>query len=178
MESMSPTEPHPDRAALRRKGTARRRVLRLAIVAVALVVLGACSPAQMRDWYTSQGIDHSQMSEQEVAYAAAVATNYWTAVFAEQADLARFDWVLNPDQLFRLRWCESTDNYQAVSRTGAYRGAYQFHQGTWDSVARQHFPRYVGLDPAAAAPNVQDAMTRALWSMTGPRSWPVCGYRV
>jgi prephenate dehydratase len=56
--------------------------------------------------------------------------------------------------------------------------AYQFHRGTWDNVARQHFPKYVGVDPARAEPKVQDAMTRALWSMTGPRSWPVCGYRV
>lgn len=86
--------------------------------------------------------------------------------------------MLSPDQLTRLRWCESTDNYAAASSTGSYRGAYQFHPGTWDSVARQHLPRYVGLDPAAAAPKVQDAMTRALWSMTGARSWPVCGYRV
>ncbi len=178
MESPTSTQPGPEHVQPRPTGRVRRRVLRLAILATALVVLAACSPAQMRDWYTSQGIDHSRMSEQEVADAAAVATNYWAAVFAEQADLARFDWVLNPDQLFRLRWCESTDNYRAVSRTGAYRGAYQFHRGTWDSVARQHFPRYVGLDPVDAAPNVQDAMARALWSMTGPRSWPVCGYRV
>ena len=178
METTSPTQVRLDPTGPRRTNRTRRRILRLVTVGVALVVLASCSPAQMRDWYSSQGIDHSRMTEQEVAYAASVATNYWAAVFAEQADLARFDWVLNPDQLFRLRWCESTDNYRAVSRTGAYRGAYQFHRGTWDSVARQHFPRYVGLDPVEAAPNVQDAMARALWSMTGPRSWPVCGYRV
>jgi hypothetical protein len=156
----------------------RRRGVRLVLATAALAVLAACSPTQMREWYDSQGIDHSQMSEQQVADAAAVATWWWGEVFKENAELARWDWVLTPEQLYRLRMCESTDNYQAVSSTGLYRGAYQFHQGTWDSVARQHLPRYVGIDPAMAQPKVQDAMTRALWSMTGPRSWPVCGYRV
>ena len=171
-----PSTPSTNPTSTRRRS--RRHATRAALVAIALVVLAACSPAQMRTWYDSQGIDHSQMSEQQVADAAQVATNYWAMVFAENAELAKFDWVLSDAQLYRLRWCESTDNYSAVSRTGSFRGAYQFHRGTWDSVARQHFPRYVGLDPASAAPRVQDAMTRALWSMTGPRSWPVCGYRV
>ena len=32
--------------------------------------------------------------------------------------------VLTDDELLRLRMCESTDNYQAVSPSGTYRGAY------------------------------------------------------
>ncbi len=90
--------------------------------------------------------------------------------------------MLSDDQLYRLRWCETGDNYTAVGGTGAYlgayRGAYMFLRSTWDSVARLHYPAYVGLDPAAARPEVQDAMARALWSMSGPRPWPVCGLRV
>ena len=40
--------------------------------------------------------------------------------------------VLTNAELARLRACESTDNYQAISRSGLYRGAYQFDQATWD----------------------------------------------
>ena len=38
--------------------------------------------------------------------------------------------VLSPDELLRLRMCESTDNYRAISPSGTYRGAYQFDQPT------------------------------------------------
>jgi len=74
--------------------------------------------------------------------------------------------------------CESTDNYQAVSPSGTYRGAYQFDQPTWNGVAERHFPWLVNLDPVDANPWWQDAMTRALWSERGAQPWPVCGKRV
>ncbi|WP_283251050.1 transglycosylase family protein [Rhabdothermincola salaria] len=170
----TPTTPAPPMRRTRTRRLAARSLLAIA----ALVVLASCTPNQMRTWYTNQGIDHSEMSEQQVAEAAYVATIYWAAVFAENAELSKFNHVLTDGQLYNLRRCESTDNYGAVSSTGLYRGAYQFHQNTWNNVARQHYPKYVGVDPARAEPKVQDAMTRALWSMTGPRSWPVCGYRV
>ena len=86
--------------------------------------------------------------------------------------------VLSQDELLRLRMCESTDNYQAVSRSGTYRGAYQFDQPTWDGVAERHFPWLVGLDPVDVEPWWQDAMTRALWSERGRQPWPVCGQKV
>ena len=86
--------------------------------------------------------------------------------------------VLDADDLARLRMCESTDNYQAISRSGLYRGAYQFDQTTWDEVGARHFPWLVGIDPIDAAPWWQDAMTRALWSERGKQPWPICGHRV
>lgn len=86
--------------------------------------------------------------------------------------------VLSQDELLRLRMCESTDNYQAVSRSGTYRGAYQFDQPTWDGVADRHFPWLVGIDPVDVEPWWQDAMTRALWSERGRQPWPVCGQKV
>ena len=86
--------------------------------------------------------------------------------------------VLTDDDLLRLRNCESTDNYQAVSPSGTYRGAYQFDQPTWDGVAERHFPWLVGLDPIDVEPWWQDAMTRALWSERGRQPWPVCGKQV
>lgn len=74
-----------------------------------------------------------------------------------------------------LRRCESSGNYSAVSRTGKYRGAYQFSRATWDSVARSNYPRLVGVDPAAASPADQDAMALALYRSSGSRPWPHCG---
>jgi hypothetical protein len=79
--------------------------------------------------------------------------------------------------LARLRNCESGGNYRAVSKSGRYRGAYQFSRSTWDATARKILPEYVGTDPAVAEPFVQDAMARKLWSETGWVSWPVCGRR-
>ncbi len=86
--------------------------------------------------------------------------------------------VLSNDDLSRLRQCESTDNYQAVSSSGLYRGAYQFDQTTWDDVAGRFFPWLSGVDPVDAAPWWQDAMTRALWSERGKQPWPICGHKV
>ena len=86
--------------------------------------------------------------------------------------------ALDYDQLHRLRMCESTDNYHALSPTGLYRGGYQFDFRTWNDVASRHFPWLVGVDPAAAEPYWQDAMARALFSERGRQPWPVCGRRI
>lgn len=86
--------------------------------------------------------------------------------------------VLSDAELLRLRMCESTDNYRAISPSGTYRGAYQFDQPTWDGVARRHFPWLAGIDPIDADPWWQDAMTRALWSERGRQPWPICGKKV
>ena len=86
--------------------------------------------------------------------------------------------VLTNAQLKSLRDCESTDNYEAISRSGTYRGAYQFDQRTWDDVASRHFPWLQGLDPVTVEFYWQDAMTRALYSERGAQPWPVCGRRL
>ena len=86
--------------------------------------------------------------------------------------------VLDHDQLVRLRMCESGDNYEAVSRSGTFRGAYQFSRSTWDSVASRHFEWLVGIDPIDVEPAWQDLMAKALWSERGRAPWPVCGRRV
>jgi hypothetical protein len=74
-----------------------------------------------------------------------------------------------------LRDCESGGDYGAVSSSGRYRGAYQFDQGTWDSVASQIAPKYVGTDPATAPPAIQDQMAQALYGQRGNLPWPRCG---
>lgn len=74
-----------------------------------------------------------------------------------------------------LRDCESGGDYSIASSSGRYRGAYQFVQSTWDSVAGRNDPTLVGVDPADAAPADQDAMARALYHEAGAGPWPVCG---
>ena len=90
----------------------------------------------------------------------------------------KFAHVISESGLSRLRACESGGNYNAVSSTGKYRGAYQFSRTTWNSVARAHYPHLNGVDPAQAWPWEQDAMARALWHMSGRGQWPHCGKRV
>ena len=67
-----------------------------------------------------------------------------------------------------LRLCESTDNYQALSPSGRYRGAYQFDLPTWQTVGGTG-------DPALASPLEQDARARELYAERGHQPWPVCG---
>jgi hypothetical protein len=72
------------------------------------------------------------------------------------------------DAWARLRACESGGNYQAVSPSGRYRGAYQFDLRTWESVGGEG-------DPIDAPPAEQDARARTLYARRGRAPWPVCG---
>lgn len=78
--------------------------------------------------------------------------------------------------LERLRDCESHGDYGANTGNG-YFGAYQFAQGTWDSLAARAAPALEGLRPDLASPADQDAMAMALYLERGPAPWPTCGYR-
>lgn len=69
--------------------------------------------------------------------------------------------------LDEIRRRESGGRYDAVSRTGKYRGAYQFDQRTWASVGGSG-------DPAAAAPEEQDARAAELMRRRGSQPWSVC----
>ena len=68
----------------------------------------------------------------------------------------------------KLRFCESSNNYRAVSSSGRYRGAYQFDVPTWHTVGG------IG-DPAEAPLAEQDARARELYALRGHQPWPVCG---
>ena len=74
-----------------------------------------------------------------------------------------------------LKYCESTGNYEAVSPTGNYRGAYQFSVETWNWIADLYYENLVGVDPAAARPQDQDRMAESLYLLRGRGQWPVCG---
>jgi hypothetical protein len=79
------------------------------------------------------------------------------------------------DHLASIRACESGGNYGIVSSSGKYRGAYQFSQTTWNSIARiAGRGDLVGVDPASASPGDQDAMAYALYVNSGPGQWPQC----
>lgn len=63
-------------------------------------------------------------------------------------------------------------DYGAVSPSGAYRGAHQWDQPTWDGVARRHRPDLVGVDPAGASRADQDEMAGHLLAERGLAPWP------
>ena len=76
------------------------------------------------------------------------------------ADPSKQDWA-------RLRLCESSDNYTAVSPDGRHYGAYQFDLATWASVGG------TGL-PSQASPAEQDYRALYLYRMRGWQPWQ-CG---
>ena len=71
-----------------------------------------------------------------------------------------------------IRQRESHGNYQTVSASGNYRGAYQFNQGAWDSTA-QHAgrPDLVGQLANLVSPADQDAMALELYHWQGSAPW-------
>lgn len=92
-----------------------------------------------------------------------------------EAVTAKHKATATDSQLSQLRQCESGSNYSAVSPSGAYRGAYQFSQATWDGVAERNYPWLEDIDPAEADWWWQDAMARALVGESGWSPWPHCG---
>lgn len=74
---------------------------------------------------------------------------------------------LSPAQLYRLRQCEASGSYTAVSPGGTYRGAYQFDRVTWRSMGGSG-------DPAAAPAWEQDTRASLLYQARGGSPWPLC----
>ncbi len=68
----------------------------------------------------------------------------------------------------RLRFCESTWNYEIASGNGFY-GAYQFDYQTWFTVGGEGLAN-------EAPPEEQDARARLLYARRGSQPWPVCGH--
>ena len=73
-----------------------------------------------------------------------------------------------PGHLQAIAACESGGNPGAVGGGGAYRGKYQFDQGTWASVGGSG-------DPAAASEAEQDQRAAMLYARAGSSPWPTCG---
>lgn len=71
---------------------------------------------------------------------------------------------------FRLRMCESTNNYRKNTGNGFY-GAYQFLPSTWRSLG------YSGM-PHLAEPAVQDEAAKKLQRRSGWGQWPACSRKL
>lgn len=97
-------------------------------------------------------------------------------------------WVVGYQQVMTWRWVihfqpflvctrghESANEpnpYRAVSASGTYRGAYQFHQNTWDNTARHHGrPDLVGQDPINVPDHLQDELALDLYLWQGNGHW-------
>src|SRR4051794_7154243 len=73
-----------------------------------------------------------------------------------------------PAVLKRIAQCESGGNPRAISRSGRYRGKFQFDQATWEAAGGHG-------DPAAAPESTQDRIALALYRKRGTAPWPNCG---
>jgi hypothetical protein len=81
----------------------------------------------------------------------------------------------NPDCLGSIKDRESGGNYEAVSSSGTYRGAYQFDQRTWDSNAEASGRTdLVGVDPATVDPASQDQIATDTFGRRGSQPWGGC----
>ncbi|HEY1085639.1 MAG TPA: ubiquitin-like domain-containing protein [Candidatus Saccharimonadales bacterium] len=67
--------------------------------------------------------------------------------------------------LAKLRSCEG--GYDSWNPAGPYYGAYQFNEGTWNSVTDAPY--------GSATPAQQDEAARKLYERRGWQPWPVCG---
>jgi hypothetical protein len=72
-----------------------------------------------------------------------------------------------PPELKKIAQCESGGNPRAISRSGRYRGKFQFDQATWESSGGHG-------DPAAAPESTQDRIALALYRKRGTAPWPNC----
>lgn len=67
---------------------------------------------------------------------------------------------------------ESGGNYQAISPTGQYMGAFQFSQPTWNEAARlAGLPQLIGVPPYRASPRDQALLAIALYNADGEQPW-------
>lgn len=69
--------------------------------------------------------------------------------------------------LERIAECESGGELTAISKSGTYRGKYQFSRESWRAVGGTG-------DPAAASEAEQDKRAAMLLDVQGPAAWPVC----
>ena len=72
-----------------------------------------------------------------------------------------------PAELVRIAQCESGGNPRAVSRSGQYRGKFQFDVGTWRGLGGRG-------DPAKAPEWLQDRLALKLYRRSGSAPWGAC----
>jgi hypothetical protein len=72
-------------------------------------------------------------------------------------------------EFYRLRVCESSNNYRDNTGNGYY-GAYQFALQTWHDLG-------MSGRPDQAAPELQDHAAYTLYKRAGWSPWPACSQR-
>ena len=77
--------------------------------------------------------------------------------------------VMVPDLLLRIRFCESTNNYQAANGSSSARGAYQFLNGSWDWYG--HAARTGVTEAHLATPAQQDESALLTLQAEGTSPW-------
>ncbi|MGH9082517.1 MAG: hypothetical protein ACRDWN_04160 [Acidimicrobiales bacterium] len=110
-----------------------------------------------------------QQSEQAAAVAAALASVRRSSGSSATAGGAV---PALPSFLRCVVQAESRGDYQVVSPTGQYMGAFQFAQGTWNYAAQlAGIPSLVGVPPYTASVAEQNALAIALYAADGQRPW-------
>ncbi|HVE68921.1 MAG TPA: transglycosylase family protein [Solirubrobacteraceae bacterium] len=84
-----------------------------------------------------------------------------------RAEVRELD-VAIPPVMHRIAECESHGDPRAIGGGGAFRGALQFMQSTWESVGGEG-------DPAAAPREEQLRRGAVLMARSGSSPWPHCG---
>lgn len=70
---------------------------------------------------------------------------------------------------------ESGGNYGAVNSSSGAGGMYQFMPSTWNAIAAQIAPEWIGVAPQNAPPEVQDQFAAHLWNGgAGCGHWSAC----
>jgi len=77
---------------------------------------------------------------------------------------------ISDDTWYRLRTCESGNNYQRNSHNGYY-GAYQFSLNTWLANGGVGYPN-------EAAPTIQDQIAKKVQAHRGWNPWPGCSIKL
>lgn len=154
---------------------------RTTIMAISILLLAAglsgCSTDQLKAWYDLRGVDHSQMTEQELSEGSAIATAYWEAV-RNAPPVVEPPPVVVPQRpyigpfLECVRYRESRGQYTAHNYSSGASGAFQFLQTTWDNTAR-HAGWYhlVGIQARWVEPYWQDMMALHLLGWYGRSPW-------
>ena len=113
----------------------------------------------------------SQVSEFTQAAATGLgATAVMGTVVTSVASLGGSAEAATPNDFYKLRVCESSDNYRANTGNGYY-GAYQFDLSTWQANGFSGYPHQ-------ASPQTQDQAAQVLYSRRGWQPWPVCSQRM
>lgn len=154
------------RAHLRRK---RRLVVAASVIAPTLAGLTACAPQPATPAKPSQLTEHDVLKLRGLDPSPRPRK---TPHAKPRHTPARIGWALTmkrsdptPEQLARLRWCESgRDGSYAVNSSSGARGFYQFLIGTWRSVGGHG-------DPAAASLSEQTYRAVLLYRREGWRPW-------